>query len=86
MVESEWLFHPDTLADPASNIQDAIEFWDLTNRQDWDIVARSQLGIGVAALCSPGPIRRARAFPPPGTANTCDRWAGCSLAVSGPHR
>jgi Rieske 2Fe-2S family protein len=45
IVESEWLFHPDTLADQDSNIRDAIEFWDVTNRQDWDIVHRSQLGI-----------------------------------------
>jgi Rieske 2Fe-2S family protein len=45
VVESEWLFHPDTLADPANGIRDAVEFWDLTNRQDWDIVERSQLGV-----------------------------------------
>ena len=34
------------LADPDYNIHDAIEFWDLTNRQDWDIVEQSQLGGG----------------------------------------
>src|SRR5262245_39384327 len=45
VVESEWLFHPDTLADPNNGIPDAVEFWDLTNRQDWDIVERSQLGV-----------------------------------------
>jgi Rieske 2Fe-2S family protein len=45
IVESEWLFHPDTLADPKNGIRDAVEFWDLTNRQDWDIVERSQLGV-----------------------------------------
>ncbi len=44
-VESEWLFHPETLEDPASDMRDAIEFWDLTNRQDWDIVERGQLGV-----------------------------------------
>ncbi|MGH7459814.1 MAG: aromatic ring-hydroxylating oxygenase subunit alpha [Longimicrobiales bacterium] len=45
IVESEWLFHPDTLSDASNNIRDAIEFWDVTNRQDWDIVERSQLGV-----------------------------------------
>jgi phenylpropionate dioxygenase-like ring-hydroxylating dioxygenase large terminal subunit len=45
-VESEWLFHPDNQGDPAFNPEDAIGFWDVTNRQDWAIVARSQLGIG----------------------------------------
>ena len=36
--------------DPAFNPADAIGFWDVTNRQDWDIVERSQLGHLVAAL------------------------------------
>ena len=45
LVESEWLFHPDTLADPSSRTRDAIEFWDLTNRQDWEIVEWSQRGV-----------------------------------------
>ena len=46
IVESEWLFHADTVADANSNMRDAIEFWDVTNRQDWDIVERSQKGVG----------------------------------------
>ncbi|MEX2282577.1 MAG: aromatic ring-hydroxylating dioxygenase subunit alpha [Gemmatimonadota bacterium] len=45
-VESEWLFHPDNEQNPDFNPQDAIGFWDVTNRQDWDIVSRSQLGLG----------------------------------------
>jgi Rieske 2Fe-2S family protein len=45
LVESEWMFHPDNDQNPDFNPQDAIGFWDVTNRQDWDIVARSQLGI-----------------------------------------
>jgi Rieske 2Fe-2S family protein len=61
-VESEWLFHPDTLADPANNIRDGIEFWDLTNRQDWDIVARSQLGIG-SRRYQPGPYSPRESVP-----------------------
>jgi Rieske 2Fe-2S family protein len=44
-VESEWMFHPDNEENPDFNPQDAIGFWDVTNRQDWDIVSRSQLGI-----------------------------------------
>ena len=46
LVESEWLFHPANQGDPAFHPEDAIGFWDVTNRQDWAIVARSQLGIG----------------------------------------
>ncbi len=61
-VESEWLFHPDTLADPKSNIRDAIEFWDVTNRQDWDIVERSQLGIS-SRRYAPGPYSARESIP-----------------------
>jgi Rieske 2Fe-2S family protein len=45
VVESEWLFHPESGRDAAFNPSDAIGFWDVTNRQDWDICERSQLGI-----------------------------------------
>jgi Rieske 2Fe-2S family protein len=62
LVESEWLFHPATLADPAGNIQDAVEFWDLTNRQDWDIVAQSQLGIA-SRRYAPGPYSPRESIP-----------------------
>ncbi len=62
LVESEWLFHPDTLADPKNNIADGIEFWDLTNRQDWDIVAQSQLGIGSRRYV-PGPYSPRESVP-----------------------
>jgi Rieske 2Fe-2S family protein len=62
VVESEWLFHPDTLADSASNIADAIEFWDVTNRQDWDIVERSQLGVS-SRRYEPGPYSPRESMP-----------------------
>ncbi|MEK7347601.1 MAG: aromatic ring-hydroxylating dioxygenase subunit alpha [Candidatus Eisenbacteria bacterium] len=61
-VESEWLFHPDTLADPGNNIRDAIEFWDLTNRQDWDIVGQSQLGVA-SRRYAPGPYSPRESVP-----------------------
>jgi len=61
-VESEWLFHPDTLADPKNNIRDGIEFWDLTNKQDWDIVEQSQLGIA-SRRYAPGPYSPRESVP-----------------------
>ncbi len=61
-VESEWLFHPDTVADPANNISDGVEFWDLTNRQDWDIVEQSQLGIS-SRRYRPGPYSPRESVP-----------------------
>ncbi len=62
LVESEWLFHPDTLANERNNTDDAIEFWDLTNRQDWDIVEQSQLGIS-SRRYAPGPYSPRESVP-----------------------
>jgi len=42
---SEWHVHPDEVARPDFVIQDAVEFWDVTNREDWAICERSQQGI-----------------------------------------
>lgn len=53
-VETQWLFHPDTLADSQSNMQDAIDLWNLTNCQDFDIIEQSQLGIA-SRRYTPGP-------------------------------
>jgi len=61
-IESEWLFHPDTVRDGSTNIRDAIEFWDLTNRQDWDIVERGQLGIS-SSRYEPGPYSARESIP-----------------------
>ncbi len=62
IVESEWLFHPDTLSDAASNIKDAIDFWDVTNRQDWNIIERSQLGVSSRRYV-PGPYSPRESVP-----------------------
>ncbi|HEU5169160.1 MAG TPA: aromatic ring-hydroxylating dioxygenase subunit alpha [Gemmatimonadales bacterium] len=56
-VVCEWLFHPDTLSNPAFDPNDGIEFWDMTNRQDWHICELSQLGIRSRSY-SPGPYSR----------------------------
>jgi Rieske 2Fe-2S family protein len=50
----DWLFHPDTLARPEFNPDDGVDFWDMTNRQDWHICERSQLGV-VSRAYQPGP-------------------------------
>ena len=50
----EWHFHPHEMAKPDFQADDAIEFWDLTNRQDWAIVEQSQAGIQ-SRTYSPGP-------------------------------
>ena len=61
-VESEWLFHPDNEGHPDFHPRDAIEFWDVTNRQDWHIVERSQLGIS-SRRYTPGPFSPRESIP-----------------------
>ena len=62
IVESEWMFHPSNSGDPAFNPTDAIAFWDVTNRQDWDICERSQLGIS-SRRYEPGPYSPRESIP-----------------------
>lgn len=57
LVTCEWLFHPDTLRDPAFNPEDGVAFWDLTNRQDWHVCELSQAGVQSRSY-TPGPYSR----------------------------
>ena len=43
-VVCEWLFDPRTMARADFDPSDAIDFWDLTNRQDWAVCERQQVG------------------------------------------
>jgi Rieske 2Fe-2S family protein len=52
-VECQWLFHPDVLARPDFDPSYAVDFWDLTNRQDWAAVESVQRGI-TAPTFTPG--------------------------------
>ena len=50
----EWHFQPSELARTGFDASDAIEFWDMTNRQDWHVCELSQAGISSRAY-RPGP-------------------------------
>jgi Rieske 2Fe-2S family protein len=50
----EWHFRPEELARDGFDPGDAVEFWDMTNRQDWQVCELSQAGIGSRAY-TPGP-------------------------------
>jgi Rieske 2Fe-2S family protein len=50
----EWHFQPSELARPEFDPSDAVEFWDMTNRQDWHVCELSQAGISSRAY-RPGP-------------------------------
>jgi Rieske 2Fe-2S family protein len=45
-VVCDFLFHPDEIARPGFDPGDAVEFWDLVNRQDWAICESVQRGMG----------------------------------------
>jgi len=62
VVACEWLVHPDSPASPGYNIEDAAEFWDRTNRQDWRICERSQLGVA-SRMYAPGPYSPRESVP-----------------------
>jgi Rieske 2Fe-2S family protein len=53
-ISCTWLFHPASLVKPEFNPDDGVDFWDLTNRQDWHICELSQLGVASRAY-TPGP-------------------------------
>jgi Rieske 2Fe-2S family protein len=62
IVDSAWMFSPENVTNPEFNPADAIAFWDVTNRQDWDIVAWSQKGIG-SRRYAPGPYSPRESIP-----------------------
>jgi Rieske 2Fe-2S family protein len=62
LVESEWMFNPGSASDTTFNPDDAIRFWDVTNRQDWHIVEQSHLGIA-SRRYAPGPYSPRESIP-----------------------
>ncbi len=53
-IVCEWLFHPEAKMRHDYEPARAIEFWDITNRQDWQLCERSQEGVSSRAY-TPGP-------------------------------
>lgn len=53
-IVCEWLFDPQAINQPGFDPSPAVEFWDRTNRQDWQVCELSQLGVASRAY-QPGP-------------------------------
>jgi glycine betaine catabolism A len=53
-LNAEWHFHPNEIAKPRFMFEDAVDFWDRTNREDWAISEQSYLGISSKGY-APGP-------------------------------
>jgi len=58
LVRCVWLFEPAEMARPGFDPSDALEFWDMTNRQDWHICELTQRGVTSRAY-TPGPYAHA---------------------------
>ena len=50
----EWLFAPEASQSDQFQPEEAINFWDMTNRQDWEVCEQTQLGVSSRAFI-PGP-------------------------------
>jgi Rieske 2Fe-2S family protein len=70
LIYCDWFFHPDAAASSGPsrtgvsgyNPEDAIQFWDMTNKQDWHVCELSQQGIESRAY-TPGPYSARESIP-----------------------
>jgi Rieske 2Fe-2S family protein len=53
-IVCDWLVHPAEKSKPGFVMDDATEFWDMTNRQDWHVCEQAQAGISSRGY-QPGP-------------------------------
>ena len=62
LIVCDWFFHPEAAKRGDFNPDDAIEFWDVTNKQDWHVCELSQQGIASRAY-EPGPYSSRESIP-----------------------
>jgi glycine betaine catabolism A len=62
LILCDWYFHPNAFDRPDFRPEDAIEFWDMTNKQDWHVCELSQQGISSRAY-QPGPYSSRESIP-----------------------
>jgi len=67
-IVCEWYFHPAEMSKPNFDGNDAVEFWDITNREDWAISELAQKGISSRAYV-PGAYS-----PREGLPSAFDQW------------
>jgi Rieske 2Fe-2S family protein len=54
-IECQWLFSPEDVSAHGFDPAFAVEFWDITNRQDWHAIESVYRGMGSRAFV-PGPL------------------------------
>ncbi len=74
-VSCEWLVPPAALASTSQDFDDVVGFWDLTNRQDWQLCERAQAGV-VSRGYRQGPYQTSE-----DCVHSFDRWYADRLAA-----
>jgi Rieske 2Fe-2S family protein len=54
-IECQWLFPPEAFEQPGFSPDYAVDFWDVTNREDWGACESVQRGAGYRGF-QPGPL------------------------------
>jgi phenylpropionate dioxygenase-like ring-hydroxylating dioxygenase large terminal subunit len=62
LILCDWFFNPEAFDRADFHPNDAIEFWDMTNKQDWHVCELSQQGIASRAY-QPGPYSPRESIP-----------------------
>jgi phenylpropionate dioxygenase-like ring-hydroxylating dioxygenase large terminal subunit len=62
LIVCDWFFHPEAFDRADFNPDDAIEFWDMTNKQDWHVCELSQQGVA-SRVYEPGPYSSRESIP-----------------------
>ena len=62
LIFCDWFFHPEAFTKDDFRPDDAVEFWDITNKQDWHVCELSQQGISSRAYV-PGPYSSRESIP-----------------------
>jgi Rieske 2Fe-2S family protein len=62
LIFCNWFFHPEAFEREDFKPEDALEFWDMVNKQDWHVCELSQQGIASRAY-KPGPYSARESIP-----------------------
>jgi glycine betaine catabolism A len=62
LIFCDWFFNPEAFGRSDFDPEDAIEFWDMVNKQDWHVCELSQQGISSRAY-EPGPYSARESIP-----------------------
>jgi Rieske 2Fe-2S family protein len=62
LIFCDWFFNPEAFKRSDFDPEDAVEFWDMVNRQDWHVCELSQQGIASRAY-APGPYSSRESIP-----------------------